>query len=84
LHLRNGDSLVRKLAAPQGKLQQLLLQQTENEAIIEELFLITLNRFPKPDERTNLLAAVSGNDRQERFTDLFWALLNSKEFAFQH
>jgi hypothetical protein len=26
----------------------------------------------------------AGSDRAEVFRDLFWALLNSKEFAFNH
>ena len=29
-------------------------------------------------------ALAAGDDRREVFRDLFWALLNSKEFAFNH
>jgi hypothetical protein len=53
--------------------------------VIDELYLATLCRLPDDRERSAVLASVRDSDRpQEAFADLFWALLNSKEFAFQH
>jgi hypothetical protein len=50
--------------------------------------LSTLSRLPTAAERANFEAELpSGADsatREEVFPDLFWALLNTKEFAFQH
>jgi hypothetical protein len=35
-------------------------------------------------EREAVTASLAGADRKTAFTDLFWALLNSKEFVFNH
>jgi hypothetical protein len=50
--------------------------------------------MPHVEERAAIRAAMSATEtapasektdnRQEVFADLFWALLNSKEFAFNH
>jgi hypothetical protein len=56
-----------------------------DEPIIDELFLATLCRQPTPDELSAVMSALAtDNEREEVFRDLFWALLNSKEFAFNH
>src|SRR5258708_2039478 len=85
LHLQNGDATVKKTRADDGWLKPLLAKQPDDAKLIEELFLATMNRLPAASE----LAAVkislgAGDDREETFRDLFWALLNSKEFAFNH
>jgi hypothetical protein len=55
---------------------------------IEELYLLTLARKPRPDELAHLAKYVeSGGPRGDRalaLTDVFWALLNSSEFALNH
>lgn len=84
LHLQNGDSIVNKLHDGQGRLHQLLEQQSDNEKVMEELFLSTLIRLPRDTERAAVHEALATGDRREVFHDLFWALLNSKEFAFNH
>ena len=51
--------------------------------VLEELFLTTLTRFPSTRERTQALAAIhDAPSRKEGFSDLLWALLNSREFLF--
>ena len=84
LHLQNGDATVKKLRADDGRLK-MLLKKTDNPGSIEELFLTTLNRRPSAAEVASVTKAIgTGDDREEAFRDLFWALLNSKEFAFNH
>ena len=56
-----------------------------DDEILEELFLATLSRPPKKGE----LEVIKGDlgraeNRAEFLRDLFWALLNSKEYAFNH
>jgi hypothetical protein len=41
--------------------------------------------LPRESERAAVRAALAdGGDRGEALRDLFWALVNSKEFAFNH
>jgi hypothetical protein len=84
LHLQNGDSIVNKLHDGQGRLNQLLDKEADNDKVIDELFLTTFNRPATDAERAAAKAALESGDRREVFQDLFWALLNSKEFAFNH
>jgi hypothetical protein len=55
---------------------------------ITTLFLATLSRHPRSDEQNTFLSYVSGHDsgetRQRALGDVFWALLNSAEFALNH
>ena len=53
--------------------------------MIDELYLATLSRPPKPEElkkAQNWLAAAPS--AREGVQDLFWGLLNSREFLFNH
>ena len=58
----------------------------EPKGIIRHLYLTTLSREPLDMEIEKLLAAVSSEpkSRRESLEDIFWALLNSKEFIFNH
>jgi hypothetical protein len=89
LHLQNSDALLGKITADEGRLAELLKRYADNGPVnngpvIEELFLSTLSRIPVETERTAIEQALAGGDRTEVFRDLLWALLNSKEFAFNH
>ncbi len=84
LHLQNGESLHEKIRAPDGRLAQILTTFPDDAAAIDELFLATLSRLPTAQERTEILGTLAGADRTEAMADLLWALLNSKEFTFNH
>jgi len=84
LHLQNSDGLSNKLKISTGRLEQLLAAQTDNDRVVDELYLSTVSRWPTDTEREVVRQTLAGADRREVFQDLFWALLNSKEFAFQH
>jgi hypothetical protein len=85
LHLQNGDSVVQKIRAGDSRLAVLLREKKSVEAIAEELFLATLSRLPTAAEVHAVKKEVAGGDKPEAvLRDLFWALLNSKEFAFNH
>lgn len=84
LHLQNGDSVVRKVKAADGRLAKLLQAKATDDQIIEELFLSTLARQPSPEQVDKIKKSLTDDQRDEVFRDLFWALLNSKEFAFNH
>ncbi len=89
LHLANGDTLNGKLASTKGAVEQLLGRKLTDEAVLEEAYLTTLSRLPQPHERDGFLALLkeSGtSDAEKRIAmeDLFWALMTSREFLFQH
>jgi len=85
LHLQNGETIVRKIHSPDGRLAQLLAGGKTDEQIVEELFLASLGKPPTEAARTAVKKALADEGkREEVFRDLFWALLNSKEFSFNH
>jgi hypothetical protein len=61
-----------------------LLKESDNAKVTESLFLTTVNRLPRERERAKLTEALAADQRDAVFRDLFWALLNSKEFAFNY
>jgi len=84
LHLQNGQTVVQKIRAADGRLAKLLKSGLSDDKIIEELFLATLTRLPSPETLATIKKSLAEDQREEVFRDLFWALVNSKEFAFNH
>lgn len=84
LHLQNGDATVKKVRADTGRLKTLLREEPDDGRLIERLFAIALSRAPSREELRKVKSALGRGEREEAFGDLFWALLNSKEFAFNH
>ena len=85
LHLNNGEDLVKKIKAPEARLAVLLKQFPDDAQLTEQLYLTTLGRQPTPAEREAVRRQQSAADpRAAFFADLLWALLNTKEFAFNH
>ena len=57
---------------------------TASEAV-DELYLATLSRLPTDAERKIILAEpIPAEKRREKFEDLAWVLMNTKEFLFNH
>ncbi len=84
LHLQNGD-VMNKTRDGDGRLHALLKANADDNAVIDTLFLVTLSRRPRDDERAAVVAAIKdAQNREEAMQDLFWALMNAKEFAFNH
>ncbi|HEY3963379.1 MAG TPA: DUF1549 and DUF1553 domain-containing protein [Planctomycetaceae bacterium] len=84
LHLAVGDTVRERLAAG-GVLKQLIDAQLTPEAIIDHLLIRVLSRRPTSDEAKSLRELV-GDAVQDQsvYEDIFWSLLNSTEFAFNH
>jgi hypothetical protein len=84
LHLIVGDTLRTRLSSG-GVIKRLMTEKPAPEAIIEELFILTLSRRPEPGELQELLAiAGPGTNDPTLYEDIFWSLLNSTEFVFNH
>ncbi len=86
LHLLNGDTVAEKIRAG-GAVKQLLDAGRSPEDVIRTLYVRCLSREPEPEELQKLvkLAENDKNDKkQQALEDVFWALLNSQEFLFNH
>ena len=84
LHLQNGEEMTKKVRSRDGRLSELLKHDPATSEVIEELYLTALNRRPTAAETKRLLTALGEAKPAEALPDLFWALLNTKEFAFNH
>jgi hypothetical protein len=96
LHLTNGDTINKKVAAKGNHIERLLATKASDEKIIEELYLRALCRYPKPPEKKKLLEILSetrksasgetSSEEERRLAteDLYWSVLTSKEFLFNH
>jgi hypothetical protein len=84
LHLLNGDFLNRKIADPTGRVERLIKAKATPQAIVEELYLVTLARRPRPDELAQAEVWFKDAPVKEVAQDLLWTLLNSREFLFNH
>ncbi len=84
LHLINGDTVTENIR--RGRLVPTLRKRgLTTEAIVDAIYRRTLARAPKPDEWRAIAAAIKGADNADRaIEDVFWALLNAKEFLFNH
>jgi hypothetical protein len=85
LLLLNSGEMQGKVGAGTGRLALLLKSNKADAELLDELYLWALARPPRADERAAVLAYVAeqGN-RQVAFEDVLWALLNTKEFLFNH
>lgn len=83
LHLINGDTVNNKIRAG-GLVKKLQDAGQSPEAIIKTLYVRCLCREPSDEELAKLKAVVEGDKTAERLEDVFWALLNSREFTFNH
>jgi hypothetical protein len=85
MHLVSGDTINQKIRAENSLIERLIKAGKSNREIIEELYLRTLSRFPKKEEAQLAQQGVSqAPSSREGYEDLLWALLNSKEFLFNH
>ena len=84
LHLLNGETTSGKIA--EGRLIERLMQQHDDPlTVVRELYVACLSREPVPAELEKIQTRIEEqSDLQQSLTDLFWALLNSNEFVFNH
>jgi hypothetical protein len=84
LHLLNGDSTGPKIQQG-GVIARRLAEKKAPQEIIEELYIRCLSRKPVLHERTAFEVVLANEpDKQKALEDVFWALLNSREFMFNH
>jgi hypothetical protein len=90
LHLLNGDTIQQKIRQG-GVVKEMLDKGMPPEQVIEELYLRTLTRKPTAQEVQRLMEIINADPAsqkpaglRETLEDGFWAILNSREFVFNH
>ena len=88
LLMLNGK-MVRELIEPNPFTSTLRISAlaTDDAECLDFTFLACLTRLPTPDEKTQLLPALAsthGDEHHHVIEDLFWTLLNSTEFSWNH
>lgn len=87
LHISNGDTINSKLRAKTSRLERQMEAKAANDAIIDELYLSALGRPTTTKEKSQLLAVLAEtpeSDRRVALEDVYWSVLSSREFLFNH
>src|SRR4051794_29418710 len=87
LHISNGDTVNQKLQAKGNRIDQLLAEKQSDEQIVEDAYLSALSRHPTADEKAKLvttLADAKPESKREVIEDLYWGVLSSNGFLFNH
>ena len=84
LHLLNGETTGNRIK--QGDLVgKLLVAKKSPEQILEEVYIRCMARKPTPEETNRIMVLVNAEtDKKKALEDAFWAVLNSREFMFNH
>ena len=93
----NGRDMKQKLSAKGGRAEQLLQDKRPVEEKIADLYLLAYCRQPTGEELQSALgylAKAKGNTQRtpanaqkaelKCYEDLLWAMINTKEFLFNH
>jgi hypothetical protein len=87
LHMSNGDTINVKLRAEKGRVTEMLTKELTPAQMVEGVYLAALSRPPSADEVTRLTELIESTPEAEKrlaVEDLFWAVLTSREFVFNH
>ncbi len=84
LHMINGTTVEEKITQG-GVIKKLMAANKTPRDTVTELYLRTFGRFPTEEELVHLEPTWGVSEEQPAvFHDVFWALLNAKEFMFNH
>lgn len=88
LHIANGDTLNLKLAKPDNRIGTLLASGRPDAELVEDAYLGCVSRPPTDKERQGVLKVLSeaATPAEKRMVleDVFWGLMSSREFLFNH
>ncbi len=84
LHLINGTTVEQKIAQG-GVIKKLMSSNKTPTEIVSDLYVRSFGREPTQDELVKLEPFWGVSEEQPAvYHDIFWALLNAKEFMFNH
>jgi hypothetical protein len=87
LHINNGGTINERLKHKQSCVAKAVAGKTSDAALLDDAYLRTLSRRPTAPEREALLkimAGAKGDERRVVIEDLYWAIMSSREFLFNH
>jgi hypothetical protein len=85
LYLLNSADLQGKLSAGSGRAAGLARDTRSDEEKVRDLHFLLYSRDASPEELELSLAHLKkGENKQQAYEDLLWALVNTKEFQFNH
>jgi hypothetical protein len=81
-----GSAYTTKLVEEGGRLDLLLKKDASDEQVIDEFYLAALARAPQTEEKEALLSYLHPRraNRKEALANIEWALISSREFAYNH
>jgi Protein of unknown function (DUF1549)/Protein of unknown function (DUF1553) len=85
LHVLNSDNLSAKLQHENGMVARFARQFNDDEALIEEMYLLFFSRPPRAEEKPpvlDYLKKIGAGNRRRAIEDIAWAFVNTKEFMF--
>ena len=86
LHFLNSKSIQARVSNPSGRAALLAREKKSDPEVVTEMYLWSLARHPNETEmRVSLnFLKTHAERRPEAVQDLFWALLNSRDFMLIH
>jgi hypothetical protein len=85
LHLAMSPEIERKISNPKGRIAKLVERKVSPADAVTELYLAAFARVPTAAEQQFALKYLQAEpNRQRGLEDLCWALLNSREFMYNH
>eukprot|EP00456_Euglypha_rotunda_P085356 TRINITY_DN860_c1_g1_i6.p1 TRINITY_DN860_c1_g1~~TRINITY_DN860_c1_g1_i6.p1 ORF type:complete len:818 (-),score=242.23 TRINITY_DN860_c1_g1_i6:150-2603(-) len=85
LQMINGPVVHNKLRADNGRIATMMKENKTDDEIITAMYLAALARVPSTEEMAASKQHIGNQqDRRQALEDVGWAILNSKEFLFQH
>ncbi|WP_417376134.1 DUF1549 domain-containing protein [Gimesia maris] len=87
LHISNGDTINNKLKDKASRVTKMLDAKKTDKELIAEIYLLCLSRQPTATEERKLLRLLQETppaEKRQAVEDLFWGVLSSREFLFNH
>src|SRR5688500_18162462 len=86
LHFINGKSILARVQNPNARPALLLKEKLTDKQLVTEIYLWSLARNPSAAELAVSLDFLTthAERRAEAVQDMFWALLNSRDFLLMH
>jgi hypothetical protein len=85
LQMINGPVVHNKLRDENSRIAKMMKEKKSDDEIVSTLYHAALARPPVPEELdASKKHIASAKDRKQALEDVGWAILNSKEFLFQH